>query len=142
MLLEGIIEVLEPVWWQTFKEYHFIELIIIVGLFFGVYVLSCEVRVMQAKSDSLEEKLKVASGSFNKLLEAHYDAWGLTSTERDVARMILKGCSNAEIAESRSTATGTIKSQTHSIYSKSNLSGKNQFMSFLLEELTEGRSVR
>ena len=97
---------------------------------------------MRRAADSMAEKLKAASGSFNQLLEAHYDTWGLTPTEREVARLVLKGCSNAEIAEIRSSATGTIKAQTHAIYTKSGLAGKSQLMSFLLEELTDGTSVK
>lgn len=141
MLIEGAVEIMEPVWWEAWEEYHFLELFITLGLLAAIGFLSVEFRAMRQAADSLEEKLKIASGSFNRLLEAHYDSWGLTPSEREVARLVLKGCSNAEIAEIRNAATGTVKAQTHAIYAKSGLSGKNQLMSFLLEELTDGRSL-
>lgn len=142
MLIEGAVEILEPEWWEAWEKYHFLEMFITLGLLASIGFLSVEFSAMRQANDSLEQKLKVASGSFNRLLEAHYDSWGLTPSEREVARLVLKGCSNAEIAEIRSAATGTIKAQTHAIYSKSGLSGKNQLMGFLLEELTDGDSLK
>lgn len=141
MLIEGAIEFAEPEWWEDWESYHFLELLVTGGLLCAVGFLSVEVRAMRQAADSMAEKLKAASGSFNKLLEAHYDTWELTRSEREVARLVLKGCSNAEIAEIRNSAIGTVKAQTHSIYAKSGLSGKNQLMSFLLEELTDGNTL-
>ncbi|UWQ81546.1 LuxR C-terminal-related transcriptional regulator (plasmid) [Leisingera sp. S132] len=142
MLVEGLIEIADPAWWEDWEKYHFLELLVTVGLLFAVAFLSFEVRAMRQAADTMAAKLEAASGSFNQLLEAHYDAWGLTPTEREVARLVLKGCSNAEIAEIRNAATGTVKAQTHSIYAKSGLSGKSQLMGFLLEELTDGHSLK
>lgn len=141
MLIEGAIEIAEPAWWAAWEDYHFLELFITLGLLAAIGFLSVEFRAMRQATDTLEEKLKIASGSFNRLLEAHYDSWALTPSEREVARLVLKGCSNAEIAEIRNAATGTIKAQTHAIYAKSGLSGKSQLMGFLLEELTDGHSL-
>ena len=141
MLFEDIGEAMGIEWVETWDDMHIWEFFILGPLLIATIILGIEFKSMQRTRDSLEEGLKVASGSFNRLLEAHYDAWGLTPSEREVTKLILKGCSNHEIAEIRNAATGTIKAQTHSIYTKSGLAGKNQLLGFLLEELTDGGSI-
>ena len=141
MLFEAVGESMGIGWVETLDDYHVWEFFILGPLLIATFILGIEFRSMQRTRDSLEERLKAASGSFSRLLEAHYDAWGLTPSEREITKLILKGCSNSEIAEIRNAATGTIKAQTHSIFTKSGFAGKNQLLGFLLEELTDGGSV-
>ncbi len=75
------------------------------------------------------------------MLDAHFEDWQFSEAEREVTRLILKGCSIAEIAEIRDSKQGTIKAQTNSIYKKSGYAGKAQLLSAFLEELSEGASV-
>lgn len=67
-----------------------------------------------------------------------FDEWNLTEAERDVAIMILKGHDNGTIARVRNTATGTVRAQATSIYSKSATHGRTEFVSLFMEELMSG----
>ena len=83
----------------------------------------------------MEVQLDAASGAFFALVEAHFDVWSLTPSERDVAMLAIKGLSIAEIAEVRQTKEGTIKAQCNAIYRKADVTGRPQLLSLFIEEL-------
>ena len=68
-------------------------------------------------------------------IENQLDRWDLTEAEKEVSFLLLKGLSNKEIAEVRSTSTQTVRSQTNAIYTKSGLSGRSELAAFFLEDL-------
>ncbi len=61
--------------------------------------------------------------------------WKLTTAEKEVAFLLLKGMSLKEIAEIRQTAEKTARVQSMSVYSKSGLSGRSELSAFFLEDL-------
>lgn len=61
--------------------------------------------------------------------------WKLSSAEKEVAFLLLKGMSLKEIAEIRSTAEKTARVQSMAVYSKSGLSGRSELSAFFLEDL-------
>jgi hypothetical protein len=58
-------------------------------------------RASLRRTKEAENALRAASGAFMELVEEHFDDWGLTGAERDVALFAFKGLSIAEIAELR-----------------------------------------
>lgn len=85
--------------------------------------------------------MAVAAGALSVVMEEMFDAWGLTAAERDVAAFVIKGLSISEIAEMRSSAEGTVKSQLNAIYRKAGVSGRGQLVSLLIEDLMNTRLV-
>jgi DNA-binding CsgD family transcriptional regulator len=83
----------------------------------------------------LEQQMQIASGAFAELLDAHFDDWGLTPSERDVALMAIKGLSIADMARLRETKDGTIKAQCNAVYRKAGVTGRPQLLSVFIEEL-------
>ena len=73
----------------------------------------------------------------HSMIEAKFGEWQLTTTEKDISELILKGCSMREIAQSRNRSEETIRQQAQVIYSKSNLSGRAEFSAYFLEILEE-----
>ena len=71
------------------------------------------------------------------MIEVHAREWGLTKAEMDVAIMVVKGFSNAEIAAMRGSALQTVKSQLSAIYHKSGLEGRYQLMAYITDEVCE-----
>lgn len=69
------------------------------------------------------------------VIDAHAKAWGLTKAETDVAILLVKGFSNAEIAGIRQSALQTVKTQASAIYQKSCLVGRYQLIAFVTEEV-------
>lgn len=61
--------------------------------------------------------------------------WKLTSAEKEVAFLLLKGMSLKEIAHLRNTAEKTARVQSMGIYSKSGLAGRSELAAYFLEDL-------
>jgi DNA-binding CsgD family transcriptional regulator len=61
--------------------------------------------------------------------------WGLSKAEADVAIFVVKGFSNAEIAEMRGCAVATVKTQLGRIYHKSGLASRYQLIAFVTDEV-------
>ncbi len=77
-------------------------------------------------------------------MDGQFESWGMTTAEKDVGKLILKGLSHKEIASLRGTAEATVRQQAQSIYQKANLPGKTAFSAYFLEDLLasdEGESV-
>lgn len=107
----------------------------LIGLFLGM--LSGGLLVWRAFADlrRAEARLEKASAAFIDLLNARFDAWGLTGAERDVALFAIKGLSVQEIAGLRATSDGTVKAQTAAIYRKAGVTGRPQLLSLFIEDL-------
>lgn len=67
--------------------------------------------------------------------EKQFGVWGLTSAEKEIALLLLKGLSLKEIAQARNTSERTVRQQTIAIYSKGGLSGRAALSAFFLEDL-------
>ena len=103
------------------------ELAAAVGLALGVGFLSHELRKLLARQAHMARQIEVASGAFHDLLEARFDEWSLTPSERDVALLLVKGLSIAEIAGLRGSAEGTVKAHCNKVYSKAGVAGRAFF---------------
>ena len=116
-----------------------IELTAVVALIMGIGLTAFEIQRIRTRQRRIEAQLRVTSGAFLELLEEHFEAWGLTPSESDVALFAIKGLSIAEIADIRHTKEGTIKAQCNAIYSKAGVTGRQQLLSLFIEELTADR---
>jgi DNA-binding CsgD family transcriptional regulator len=122
-------------------DHHRLEAVIVIALGLSTALTVVEIRRMLQRHGKVEAQLKAASGAFFELLEAHFEAWSLTPSERDVALLAIKGLSIAEIAAVRQTKDGTVKAQCNAIYSKAGVSGRSQLLSLFIEELVSDRLV-
>ena len=114
---------------------NFLEFAVVSALVLGAVFVGNEIRALLRRQRAMEDQLMAVSGAFHELLEKHFEEWGLTASERDVALLAIKGLSIAEIAEIRQTASGTVKAQSNKIYAKAGVSGRPQLLSVFIEEL-------
>ncbi len=121
-----------PISWQT-RE--LLEIGAALGLLLGLVLGTTMLFRAHARSSRAEAQLRVASGAFMDLLEEHFDDWGLTAAERDVALFAIKGLSLQEIAAARQTSEGTVKAQSNAIYRKAGVSGRPQLLSLFIDHL-------
>jgi DNA-binding CsgD family transcriptional regulator len=91
----------------------------------------------RARVDVLRWKSENASllRGLGEAIEKQLADWGLTSAEKDIATLLLKGLSLKEIAEARNTSERTVRQQTVALYSKSGLAGRAELAAFFLEDL-------
>lgn len=71
----------------------------------------------------------------SQAIDQQLSDWQLTTAEKEVAFLLLKGLSLKEIAEIRETTEKTARAQSAAIYSKSNLTGRSELAAFFLEDL-------
>lgn len=111
------------------------EFAVVAALALSLAFTGSEVWRLVSRQRRVENQLKAASGAFQEVLDAHFDQWALTSAERDVALLALKGLTIADIAALRSSREGTVKAQCSAIYRKAGVSGRPQLISLFIEEL-------
>lgn len=68
-------------------------------------------------------------------IDAQFERWGLSSAEREVALLLLKGLAHKEIADVRGTSEKTVRQQALSAYRKAGLTGRAELSAFFLEDL-------
>lgn len=124
-----------PINWQL---YEFIQLGAAVGLILGVILGAIALRQIFLRSARAEKQLRIASGALAEVMQNHFEEWGLTPAEKDVALFALKGLTLLEIADLRTTSEGTVKAQTNAIYRKAGVNSRSQLMSLFIEELMQG----
>jgi DNA-binding CsgD family transcriptional regulator len=75
-------------------------------------------------------------------IDRQFDRWLLTTAEREVALLQLKGLRHRAIAELRNTSERTVRQQALAVYRKSGLGGRTDLAAFFLEDLLLPGDVR
>lgn len=68
-------------------------------------------------------------------INEQFDAWGLSTAEKQVALLLLKGLSLREIAAARGVSERTVRQQATRLYDKASLRGRAELSAFFLEDL-------
>lgn len=118
--------------WHVSKE-ALATLALVAGIGFEIYFL----RDLFRRKESLERSVELASSALETIKDDHFDVWKLTPGERDIASLLVKGLSIAEIADARGSAQGTVKAHLNSIYRKANVRSRSDLMSTILDTLVD-----
>ena len=114
-----------------------VQLVTIIGLMLGAFLGIVVLKNISKSMREVDNRMLAASGQFHELMTRHFEEWGLSPSEKDVALFTLKGLSNSEIAAARGKSVGTIKAQCNAIYQKAGVSGRTQLISHFIEDLFE-----
>lgn len=68
-------------------------------------------------------------------IDKQLNAWNLSSSEAEIALLLLKGLSFKEISEIRGTSEKTVRQQSVKVYEKSGLAGRSELSAFFLEDI-------
>lgn len=126
-----------------------IEALVAIGALLGVFylvrgsfVLRRSLESAQKNSLQLEaeaQRWKAESKKYveglSQVIDQQLSDWGLTSSEKEVAFLLLKGLGIKEIGEVRNTSERTARTQSTAIYSKAGLAGRSELAAFFLEDL-------
>ncbi len=112
-----------------------LEAVAAVALTAGVIYLMRELRDLTNRMAAMELGIRAARGEMANLIDAFFDQWRLTPSEREIALMVLKGIDNESIAQMRGTASSTVRAQCTRIYAKAGVDGRAQLLSIFMEEL-------
>lgn len=89
----------------------------------------------RSDADQWRKEAAALSQGVRAAIDRQLEVWGLTTAERDVALLLMKGLSLKEIAVLRSTSERTVRQHAASIYRKSNLEGRAQLAAFFLDDI-------
>ena len=81
------------------------------------------------------EQAATALRGLSDAIDLQLTKWGLTTAEKEVALLLLKGLSLKEVATVRDVSEKTARAQSFSIYAKSGLAGRAELSAFFLEDL-------
>ncbi len=94
-------------------------------------------RVNLLKKEVLQERGKAArlSGELLAVMRSEFAEWGLSTSEREVALLLIKGLSMKEISQARHVKEKTIRQQATSVYAKSGCAGRHELVARFIEDL-------
>ncbi len=98
-------------------------------------LLSGDLERAQAEAERWKRDAGDALRGLGAAIDAQCDRWMLSSAEREVALLLLKGLAHKEIAEVRGTSEKTVRQQALAVYRKAGLSGRAELSAFFLEDL-------
>lgn len=101
-------------------------------------VLFSELKHVNALSNEIKvEKSKTArlAGELLAVIHDQFARWGLSSSEGEVALLLIKGLSMKEIATLRDVKEKTVRHQATSVYAKSDSAGRHELAAYFIEDL-------
>ena len=78
-------------------------------------------------------------GGLGAAIDRQLERWALTTAEKEVALLLLKGLSHKEVATVRSVSETTVRQQARALYKKAGLGGRADLAAFFLEDLLSAR---
>jgi len=105
------------------------------ALLAGVVLGALHVRRLLAEAERHDAALAVARGALADLLDTRFAQWNLSAGEAEVALFAIKGCTIAEIAEMRQSASGTVRSQLSQVYAKAGVGNQSALVALFIDEL-------
>ena len=125
------------------------ESVIFVLSFIALGWLVFDIRQQKVEISTLREELAAArkpehkpekyvldaKTNLSQVISQQFDDWQLTTSEKDVGWLLLKGLSLKEIAAIRKTLGKTVRQQASSIYKKAGISGRHAFSAWFIEDV-------
>ena len=89
----------------------------------------------QSERDAWRARAHQALDGLGYAVEQQFLAWGLTSTEREVALLLLQGHGHKQIAAATGRSERTVRQHAVTIYRKAGLGGRAELAAFFLADL-------
>lgn len=119
----------------TTRWHLYVETIATLSLCAAIVFETRFILMLLRRKAHLEHSVSIASSAMHDVIEAHFDLWHLTPSERDVATFLVKGFGIADIARMRGSAEGTVKSHLNAIYRKSETHNRAELLSLIIDSL-------
>lgn len=103
--------------------------------------LSVDLDVARAQAARYRAEAREALQGLGEAIDSQFERWQLTSAEREVGLLMLKGLSHREVADIRQTSEATVRQQALMVYRKSGLANRSELSAFFLEDLLLPRAA-
>lgn len=133
-----ISDAISDIFYRSERDWHIvIEVTASIALMLAIALETRNLLELLQRKANLERTLKNASLAVHSVIESKFTEWGFSPSERDVAGLLVKGLSTAEIAQVRGTAEGTVKAQLNAIYRKADARSRSDLMSQILDAMID-----
>jgi DNA-binding NarL/FixJ family response regulator len=94
-------------------------------------------ELVQARAENVtwRESARVQMEGVRRAIEEQFGVWQFTPAEKEIASLILKGCSHKQIAELRQSSDSTVRQQAQAIYRKSGLENRSELAAYFLDAI-------
>ncbi|WP_421747221.1 helix-turn-helix transcriptional regulator [Cognatishimia sp.] len=123
-------------WVNAFNHLISVSMIAVI-LYMWVSPLKRNIGNVSKKLEKSRQKNLEIAHVLRGHINWQFETWSLTSSERDVALLSLKGLKISEIAEYRNSREGTIKAHLNAIFRKANVSSRTELLATCLESFIE-----
>jgi DNA-binding CsgD family transcriptional regulator len=96
---------------------------------------------MASSLQAAKARSRRLAGEFSDYVRAAFVAWGFSKSEQEIAWLLLKGFTFAEIAAFRSVQEKTVRQQASAIYAKSACKNRNEFLAHFIQDLLESEHM-
>ncbi len=86
-------------------------------------------------AERAEARSQRLAGDLAEHIEKSFEQWRLSQAEHDIAWLLLKGFSFAEIADLRGVKEKTLRQQASRIYTKGKVTGRSELAATFLQDL-------
>lgn len=113
------------------------ECFAVLGLLLATYQMHRDRHALESTLDTQTKQLSSVLSDVEERLNALASDKQLTTSEKDVMLLCLKGLSVEDIASARNVASSTVKVQLSSIYKKFGVKSRSELLAILLDEYKE-----
>jgi DNA-binding CsgD family transcriptional regulator len=113
------------------------ELLALIALLYSLRLVKSYSDSLKVRTIDAEATVAIFKEGTDTLLRKRLAEVKLSKAEKEITICILKGLSPSEIAEVRSTAVGTVKTQTTSIYRKLGVKSRSELLSELIHDVLD-----
>jgi len=98
---------------------------------------SLTTALVQSRAENVKwrESAKAQMEGVRLAIGAQFDAWQFTPAEKEIANLMLKGCSHKQLAEIRRSSDTTVRQQAQAIYRKSGLENRSELAAYFLDAI-------
>lgn len=101
----------------------------------SVRALRGKLSAARADAARWQSEARAVLDGLGAAIDAQFSQWSLSSAEREIALLLLKGLPLREIAALRGTSERTVRQQAFGLYRKAGVEGRADLSAFFLEDL-------
>jgi DNA-binding CsgD family transcriptional regulator len=94
-----------------------------------------DLSAYRAQAEAWQAQARLQVEGLARSIDEQLQRWQLSTAEKEIAFLLLKGLSLKQIAELRGTGEKTVRAQSAAIYAKAGLAGRSELSAFFLEDL-------
>lgn len=122
----GLAAAITAVTWLGFKQYEMRQ---------ERAALTLDLVQSRAENVMWREKSTAEMEAVRRAIDEQFETWRFTPAEKEIAGLILKGCTHKQIAEIRRSSDTTVRQHAQSIYRKSGLENRSELAAYFLDAI-------